>query len=313
MQKLKIKTKKNLLAFSAGVDSTALFFLLLKENISFDIAIVDYGLRKNSKQEVTYAKELATKYNKKIYTSSFPKSEKFSEKTARDFRYLFFENIIKKNNYNSLITAHQLNDKLEWFLMQLVKGAGVVELLGMKEIDIRDDISYLKPLLNTSKKELLEFLATNNIKYFVDESNTDEKYKRNLIRKNVSNFMLENFEDGIKKSFNYIQTDIKSLQNIEIIKQNQDYYELKNMQDDLVNIRAIDKILKKLGVLISSKQRDEILEQKDIVVAHKIAVVITDNIIFIAPYLQASMKKEQKEVFRLAKIPPKLRGYLSSL
>ena len=41
----KIKNSKNLLAFSGGVDSTALFFLLLKENISFDIAIVNYNVR----------------------------------------------------------------------------------------------------------------------------------------------------------------------------------------------------------------------------------------------------------------------------
>ena len=59
-----IKNQKNLLAFSAGVDSVALFFLLLEQNISFDIAIVDYNLRAQSKDEISYAKELAFKYNK---------------------------------------------------------------------------------------------------------------------------------------------------------------------------------------------------------------------------------------------------------
>ena len=44
-----IKNQKNLLAFSAGVDSVALFFLLLEQNISFDIAIVDYNLIVQSK------------------------------------------------------------------------------------------------------------------------------------------------------------------------------------------------------------------------------------------------------------------------
>ena len=54
-----LKSKKNLLAFSAGVDSTALFFLLNDSNIDFDIAIVDYGLREQSKNEVAHAKNLA--------------------------------------------------------------------------------------------------------------------------------------------------------------------------------------------------------------------------------------------------------------
>lgn len=62
-----INTKRNLLAFSAGIDSSALFFLLLEKNIPFDIAIVNYNVREQSKDEVEYAKQLANKYNKKIY------------------------------------------------------------------------------------------------------------------------------------------------------------------------------------------------------------------------------------------------------
>ena len=62
-----IRNQKNLLAFSAGVDSSALFFLLLEQSIPFDIAIVDYNLRVQSKNEVSYAKELALKYNKSIF------------------------------------------------------------------------------------------------------------------------------------------------------------------------------------------------------------------------------------------------------
>ena len=58
-----LKNKKNLLAFSGGVDSTALFFLLQDQKIVFDIAIVNYNLREKAKEEVLYAKELAKKYN----------------------------------------------------------------------------------------------------------------------------------------------------------------------------------------------------------------------------------------------------------
>ena len=63
----KITHTKNLLAFSAGVDSSALFFLLLNAKIPFDIAIVNYNIREQSKDEVVYAKDLAKKYNKEIF------------------------------------------------------------------------------------------------------------------------------------------------------------------------------------------------------------------------------------------------------
>ena len=57
----KLRGKKNLLAFSAGVDSSALFFILLQNKIKFDIAIVNYNIREQSKEETQYAKELASK------------------------------------------------------------------------------------------------------------------------------------------------------------------------------------------------------------------------------------------------------------
>lgn len=63
----KINTSKNLLAFSSGVDSSALFFILLENNIPFDLAIVNYNTREESKNEIAYAKELTEKYNKKNF------------------------------------------------------------------------------------------------------------------------------------------------------------------------------------------------------------------------------------------------------
>ena len=207
-----IKNQKNLLAFSAGVDSVALFFLLLEQNISFDIAIVDYNLRVQSKDEISYAKELALKYNKSIFIKDVKLENNSNfEKTARDIRYSFFEEIISENSYENLITAHQLNDKLEWFLMQLSKGAGLVELIGFNEFEQKNNYKIYKPLLNITKDELENFLQINNHKYFIDESNFDEKYKRNFFRHNFSNPFLENFTSGVKKSFEYLQNDLNSL------------------------------------------------------------------------------------------------------
>ena len=207
-----IRNQKNLLAFSAGVDSTALFFLLLKQNISFDIAIVDYNLRIQSKDEISYAKELAIKYNKKIFIKNVKLENNSNfEKTARDIRYKFFEEIILENLYENLITAHQLNDKLEWFMMQLSKGAGLVELIGFNEFEQKENYKIYKPLLNITKDELEIYLKENNHKYFIDNSNFDEKYKRNYFRHNFANKFLEEVSNGVKKSFEYLQNDLNSL------------------------------------------------------------------------------------------------------
>jgi tRNA(Ile)-lysidine synthase len=305
-----LRDKRNLLAFSAGVDSSAIFFLLMDANIKFDIAIVDYGKRESSYHESIYAKELCQKYNKTCFTKSVTLNDSNFEKHARTTRYNFFEEIIQDHSYDNLITAHQLNDRLEWFLMQFTKGAGVVELLGYKAFEKRDNYNLVRPLINTSKKELLNYLHKNSIKYFEDESNLDPKYKRNLFRHEFSNRLLDEYENGISKSFNYLNEDSKKLFALEIIHHVNDLFVIKDSGDDGENIRAVDKIIKRLGVIISSKDREEIIRQKDIIVAHKIAVSFKDNKIYISPFKESVMDKEFKERCRVLKIPPKIRGYL---
>jgi len=303
-------TKKNLLAFSAGIDSTALFFLLLENDIPFDIAIVDYNIREQSKKEVEYAKKLANDHNKKIYIKSVNLPSSNFEAIARKIRYKFFEEIIKEKGYDTLLTAHQLDDKLEWFFMQLSKGAGVVELLGLDTKEKREFYTIVRPLLDITKNELLDYLHHHDIKYFVDESNKDTKYKRNYFRQKYTQEFLSEFKDGVKRSFKYLQKDKEELSKLDIIYHDKKLFILKNQKNDLLNIRAIDKIVKKLGVLLSQKAKDEILKQKESVISHKIAVAITDNMIYIAPYTKAKLPKDFKEKCRLKKIPSKIRFYL---
>ena len=198
----KLESSKNLLAFSGGGDSTALLFLLLDNNVKFDIAIVDYQVRDQSKKEVAYAKELANKHDFKCHVLLASVPESNFEANARMVRYDFFNELIKEYEYDNLLTAHHLGDRFEWTLMQFCKGAGCVELSGMKEFEKRDRYNLLRPLLGHEKSELLSYLNANNLKYFEDESNLDEKYQRNYFRANHSKPLLEKYASGIKKAFN---------------------------------------------------------------------------------------------------------------
>jgi len=168
-----LENKKNLLAFSAGGDSTALLFLLLEHAISFDIAIVDYGLRPESKKEVAYAQALANKYNFKCHLHHAKKIETNFEAEARGVRYMFFESLIETEGYENLLTAHHLGDRFEWMLMQFCRGAGCVELAGMQAVDKHKHYTLLRPLLHLDKQELILYLKKHDIFYFEDASNKD--------------------------------------------------------------------------------------------------------------------------------------------
>jgi len=301
---------RNLLAFSAGVDSSALFFLLLEHNISFDIALVNYGVREQSRDEEAYALELAQKHNLKAHIKHAPNFENNFEKHARDFRYAFFDELMREEGYNNLLTAHQLNDQLEWFLMRLTKGAGTSELLGLEALSVRKDYTLIRPLLQLSKDELENYLKINNHNYFIDASNSDEKYERNRFRNQVSNKLIEEYKEGIKRSFDYLAKDKAVLiEGVEELFHEKEFYLLGYQYEHQV-VRLVDKYLKKLGYLLSAQQRKELKREKSIVFGATWAVEILEKRIFIAPYRKGAMPKLFKEVCRKGKIPAKIRGYL---
>ena len=304
---------KNLLAFSAGVDSTALLFLLLENNISFDIAIVDYGLREQSKDEVVYAKELAHKHNFTCYVHQAKTIEKNFEANARAIRYEFFEALIDKHNYSSLLTAHHLGDRLEWMLMQLCKGAGAVELAGMNSLEKRENYTLVRPLLSYDKEDFLAYLKENGIRYFIDESNSDDKYKRNEFRHNFAQPLLAKYKKGIQKSFEYLDEDRESLIEELCFSQLNDFYYTKASSSKRSNILAIDKHFKLQGHLITAKEKELLKNETTVIISRKYIVNKEHGHLFIAPYKQdKSIDKRVKEKLRLLRVTPKLRGYLAS-
>lgn len=306
-----LRHTKNLLAFSGGGDSTALFFLLVAHQIPFDIAHVNYQTRQQSSDEEAYAAQLARTYHKQLFTFTCKLESRNFEHHAREERYAFFEQTIQEHGYEILLTAHHLNDKLEWFLMQLTRGAGVVEMLGMQEMEERESYTMVRPLLHVSKKTLAEYLQAHHIHSFHDESNDSLKHVRNQFRHHYANALIENYEAGIAKSFAYMEEDAKRLVQHQSMR-TQDLFIIPKDHDDLINIRNIDKIIKRLGLLLSKAQRDEILKTKDCVVGGKIAVCFEKETILIAPYLQNVMDKKFKEMCRKAHIPSKIRPYLLS-
>jgi tRNA(Ile)-lysidine synthase len=307
---------KNLLAFSAGVDSTALFFLLLEHKISFDIAIVDYGLRLESKEEVTYAKKLADKYKLKCHVLNAKKIDSNFEANARAVRYDFFESLIEEFTYENLLTAHHLGDRFEWMLMQFCKGAGCLELSGMKADEKRKNYRLLRPLLHLEKQELLEYLEKNNHHYFEDISNNDEKYTRNQFRHKYAKPLLEKYLSGIKKSFEYIDEDVSLLvKDIEVQSINEFAY-FETTDSKRSDIVAIDKYLKSKAHLITASEKKLLASQETTVLGRKYVVYQGETYVFIAPYYddkkkEKSMNKNFKEKMRRLKVEPKLRAYLA--
>ena len=308
-----LKTNKNLLAFSAGGDSTALFFILIENNIQFDIAIVNYNIREQSKEEVEYAQELAEKYHLKCHLLNAQTIEKNMEAKARAIRYDFFEELIEEYNYQTLLTAHHLGDRFEWLLMQFCKGAGCAEMAGMQVFQKRDTYTLLRPLLDFDKKELLEYLHKNDIQYFEDETNFDEDIKRNEFRHNYSTPLIDKYRAGIKKSFEYLDEDVATLLSDIEVTQIDDFSYFKASHSKRSDIFAIDKHIKSLGHIITAKERGLLKVNATTIVGRKFIVNFERGYVFIIPYSNEKivMHKRFKEECRKLNIEPKLRTYFA--
>ena len=174
------------LAVSGGVDSICLLHWLAKLNLDIVALHVHHHLRAaadiESEYVVTTCKKLGVPCH--IFHWLEQKPATGIEAAARNARYKFMTDFCHKNDIDVLMVAHQADDQIETFLMNLSRGSGVVGLSGIQRETYRDGIKIVRPLLNVFRRELVEYCRHNDIKYFEDEMNFDDKYTRVKIRQN---------------------------------------------------------------------------------------------------------------------------------
>lgn len=307
---------KNLLAFSGGVDSSALFHALLEHQIPFDIAIVNYAVRAQSSDEVAYAKELAEAYGKRVFIHNAKRISSNFEHNARAIRYEFFRSLCKEHHYSNLIVAHQLNDRLEWLLMQLCRGSGICGLSGFRGVQESGDFCIVRPMCEISRDEIVAYLHARNIKFFTDESNEDTHFTRNYIRLEFANKLLARHKSGILQTLEILNTQVRELFIAPMrIAPMLFVAPLHSVRE--INLQSIDSALKSLGYVMSAKQRKELARLDyhiKISKAMECFVVGSDEKwIFIAKYprtQKACMPKNIKEQYRIKKIPKNIRPAL---
>lgn len=300
-----LRTSHNLLAFSGGVDSSALFFTLLHQGIAFSVAHVNYQTRPQSDTEEAHVAALCKKHNIQAHFLTCKLSPSNFEHRARKTRYDFFETLASAHGFDTLLTAHQLDDRLEWLLMQLCQGAGAVELLGFKAEESREGLRLVRPFLEHTKASLKGFLHAHNLPYCLDASNDDPAFLRNRFRARFARPLLEEYSGGILNTFRFLTSDVALLEGT-FTHHAEELFVAKNTP---LALRLVDKAAKHLGIVMSQAQRNAI-DQKDGVIGGRVAVGWTQKAVFVAPFVQAVMPKPFKEACRKAGIPPLIRPYM---
>jgi tRNA(Ile)-lysidine synthase len=189
------------LAVSGGLDSMVLAQIFKQLEIKFTIAHCNYKLRgKDSEEDYLFVKNYC-KINtiplvhKEFETKKIAKTEKKSiQEVARDLRYNWFYEIVETNNIDYLVTAHHLNDSIETILFNLIRGTGIKGLTGIPSTNRK----ILRPLIEISKSEILDFAKNNKLKFREDKSNFENEYSRNYIRNEILNSLIRKFPNAIQ-------------------------------------------------------------------------------------------------------------------
>ena len=203
------KDKKYLLACSFGPDSMALFWILLDNGYQFDVAHVNYHLRKESNDEQAALQAYCKEKNIKCYVYENVENIKSNiEARCREIRYRFFKSLFDIKHYDALLVAHQQDDHLETYLLQKER-KNLVNYFGIAPETTINGMTVLRPLLNLTKVDTKNICDSNNIPYAIDKTNLLPIFKRNKIRLEVINKLLPRTRSGLLEEIKKKNKDLE--------------------------------------------------------------------------------------------------------
>lgn len=290
------KNKLYLLACSYGGDSMALLHMLKSEGYNFIVAHVNYGVRKESKEESENLNAYCA-YNdieiELLYAKNDVKGGNFEAK-AREIRYNFFKKIYDEKGCDALLVAHQEDDVIETYYLQRKRG-GYIETFGIGEDVNIFGMEVIRPLLNFSKKELTMYCYEHDVPFCIDSSNLSDDFSRNVIRHTIVEKMNPRERRCVLEEIELYNEKIKQI-----------YESLArlNLHERLVLISLEDEYFyRALTLLVKEVNKKESLsiklmnEIKKILLSKKpnVAFKIRDNLVFHKEYDYVFFKEESED------------------
>lgn len=265
---------KVVVALSGGSDSMALLFALKSISDDYGFALcaahVNHCIRGNdAERDENFVRQKCEELGIELFVKKADVVKMASEQgigleeCGRNVRYEFFNSL---GDNIVIATAHNLSDRAETFLFNFARGSALRGLCSIPPV--RDNI--IRPLIECSKEEILDFCQKNAIEYVNDITNDDVKYSRNRIRHNVVTELCEinpSFEKCAGRCIDSLNEDeiyLSSLADDAVEKSgiNNGYNaEMLSLLPLPIKKRAIVKIIEKSsGVTVESKFLGKICE-----------------------------------------------------
>ncbi|RPJ54573.1 MAG: tRNA lysidine(34) synthetase TilS [Acidobacteria bacterium] len=209
------KGEKVLVALSGGPDSVALLLALFELRAWLEVTVeaghVNHLLRgSESDQDEDFVRALCARLEIPLHLSRIETRQPGNEprqnleERARRLRYDFLLSVAAERQA-TVATGHNLNDLSETFLLKLFRGAGVSGLSGIyprrrNQLENGVTVDVIRPLLDSSRSEVVEYLDRREQPYRQDSSNRDVSFDRNLLRHEVIPLLERRLNPGISRT-----------------------------------------------------------------------------------------------------------------
>lgn len=209
-----------LVAYSGGVDSHVLLHLmnLIRQKYSgirLRAIHINHGLSPNADQWSEHCQTVCDNLQielliRKIKLNRDPNHS--TESLSRQIRYQIFSEVLLLDE--SLLTAHTQNDQAETVLLQLLRGAGPKGLSAMPDKKAFAQSYLLRPLLNFTREEVVQYANQNRLHWVEDESNLDLGFNRNYLRHKIMPLLQNRWESvfsNLSRSANHCAESVELL------------------------------------------------------------------------------------------------------
>lgn len=253
-----------IIGVSGGPDSVALLHILNtlapKFSLRLGVAHLNHSLRQiESDNDANFVASLSKILDLPCYIHKedvrrYQIENKLSlEEAARRVRYTFFNNVAKQNDYNKIALGHHREDNAELVLMNLLRGSGLLGLSGIPPI--RDN-KIIRPLINSQRSEIIDFLKKTQFEYISDESNKETRYLRNRIRHHLIPHLKTSYNPNVIEALNrlsaiisseeeWIKNDINQLFNKMIVSRRDNHVMLSVSKLKRIHIAQQRRIIRK--------------------------------------------------------------------
>lgn len=188
-------------AFSGGPDSIFLTEGLIKLGYKPLLIYINYHDSPTVYVEEKIVKQYSQINKLKLieHEVNIPDNVNFEDE-ARKIRYKFFSDVIKIHPNKFILTAHHKNDDIETMILQINRN-NIVDYYGLKEKNDIFGVTVIRPILNYTKLEIIEYLTKNNISFYDDPTNYEQERQRNILRANLKNIDYNHYKN-LKISLN---------------------------------------------------------------------------------------------------------------